>query len=82
MNAVILVMITNVLLLVFNVLPGRVVFSKNPVWYHDENDYSTAKFVNDYTDNPAFPRKFVALEVVLRITRAGRGILVISSVGV
>ena len=56
---------------------GRVVFSKNPVWYHDEGDYTTSRFVNDYSDSPIFQRKYVALDVSLRLQRAGRGILVL-----
>ena len=46
------------------------------IWYHDENAYSTAMFVNDYTNIPEFPRMFVALQMTLEIQRAGRGILV------
>lgn len=46
------------------------------VWYHQENEYTTAVFVNDYTYIPEFPRLFVALQLTLTIHRAGRGILV------
>jgi hypothetical protein len=46
------------------------------VWYHDKGDYTTAVFVNDYTDVAVFPRVFQALEVSLKMKRAGRGILV------
>eukprot|EP00603_Paraphysomonas_imperforata_P003530 CAMPEP_0114413612 /NCGR_PEP_ID=MMETSP0103-20121206/948_1 /TAXON_ID=37642 ORGANISM="Paraphysomonas imperforata, Strain PA2" /NCGR_SAMPLE_ID=MMETSP0103 /ASSEMBLY_ACC=CAM_ASM_000201 /LENGTH=460 /DNA_ID=CAMNT_0001581699 /DNA_START=129 /DNA_END=1511 /DNA_ORIENTATION=+ len=53
-----------------------IVFSKNPIWYHREDEYETAVFVNDYTNIPEFPRLFVVLQLSLRIQRAGRGILV------